>query len=89
MCPFFACLIYGFDFRGRLHLGNCRRLEVEDSINVVFCRCVRWHETLFSVGVHARSCLALGSRPSESCGILREMFIWETLIDASCIDNNA
>jgi hypothetical protein len=43
------------------------------------------HEALLSVGVHARSCLAsaVGSRPSESSGILRK-----TLIGASRIDKN-
>jgi hypothetical protein len=40
------------------------------------------HETLFSAGVHARPCLALGSRTPESSGILWEILIRETLIDA-------
>jgi hypothetical protein len=60
--------------------------HVVDAVSTVFGRCVRWvrsSEALFSVGVHARSCLAsaLGSRPSESSGILRETLTGARLID--------
>jgi hypothetical protein len=41
------------------------------------------HETLLSAGVLARSCLGLGSRPSELSAILRELLIREALINES------
>ena len=66
--------------------------HVIDAVSIVFGRCVRWaRNTLFCwCSCTFRSCLALGSRPSESrsSGILWEILIRETLIDASCIDKN-
>ena len=41
--------------------------------------------TLFSVGIYTRSCLAFGSRPSTSSGVLREI---HTYSNARCIDKN-
>ena len=47
------------------------------------------HETHFSVGIYARSWLAVGPRPLESSGIpRREIHIRKTIIDASRIEKN-
>jgi hypothetical protein len=71
-----ACMVEPDNF----HIHDPK--HVVGAVSIDFGRCCDGHENLFSCGVHARSCLALGSRPSESSGILREILILETFINA-------